>query len=104
MLFLFNLPIILKDKRVITPQVIKFMVIRHLFMILFGFIFAQCFFYLPINVVHTLYSIGPISVLIMDYLINKVQVTDKQKVGAILAFIGVLLIVNGNYIYGLLGF
>jgi hypothetical protein len=48
------------------------MVIRHLCMILFGYIFAQCFFYLPINVVHTLYSTGPISVLIIDYLLNKV--------------------------------
>lgn len=79
------------------------MTIRHALLVLYGFIFAQCFFYLPINVVHTLYSSGPIFVLTIDYLINKIEITKKQMYGAIIAFIGVLLTVNGHIFYQMFG-
>lgn len=79
------------------------MTIRHLLLVLYSFIFAQCFFYLPINVVHTLYSSGPIFVLAIDYLINKIVITRRQMVGAMTAFLGVLLTVNGHILYQLFG-
>lgn len=103
MLFFFNLPAIIKDKVWLSPESIKCMVIRHLLLTLYGFIFAQCFFYLPINVVHTLYSSGPIFVLAIDYLINKIVITGKQMKGAIVAFLGVLLTVNGHIVYQFFG-
>lgn len=79
------------------------MTIRHILLVLYGFIFAQCFFYLPINVVHTLYSSGPIFVLAIDYLINRIEITRKQMYGAICAFLGVLLTVNGHILYQIIG-
>lgn len=79
------------------------MTIRHILLVLYGFVFAQCFFYLPINIVHTLYSSGPIFVLGIDYLINKIEITKKQMYGAICAFVGVLLTVNGHILYQIIG-
>lgn len=99
MLFLFNLPVMIKDRIWLDPSSIKYMSIRHILLVTYGFIFAQCFFYLPINVVHTLYSSGPIFVLTIDYLVNKIEISKKQFYGAICAFIGVLLTVNGHIIY-----
>jgi drug/metabolite transporter (DMT)-like permease len=72
MLFLFNLPVMLKDKIWLSPDSIKYETIRHVLLVFYSYIFAQSFFYLPINVVHTLYSSGPIFVLIIDYLFNKI--------------------------------
>jgi drug/metabolite transporter (DMT)-like permease len=103
MLFLFNLPVILHDKTWLSPDSIKNMTIRHVLLVLYSFIFAQCFFYLPINVVHTLYSSGPIFVLAIDYVINKIVITRRQMVGAAIAFGGVLLTVNGHILYQLFG-
>jgi drug/metabolite transporter (DMT)-like permease len=103
MLLLFNLPVMLKDRTWLDPESIKAMTIRHLLLVLYGFIFAQCFFYLPINVVHTLYSSGPIFVLTIDYLINRIEITRRQMIGAICAFLGVLLTVNGHILYQILG-
>lgn len=79
------------------------MTIRHVLLVLYSFIFAQCFFYLPINVVHTLYSSGPIFVLAIDYLINKIVITRRQMIGAAIAFLGVILTVNGHILYQLFG-
>lgn len=102
-LFLFNLPVMLKDKSWLSADSIKYETIRHVLLVFYSYVFAQCFFYLPINVVHTLYSSGPIFVLAIDYLINGVQITRKQLIGSAIAFLGVLLTVNGHILYQLLG-
>lgn len=40
MLLLFNLPAVLKDKTHFDYQSLKYMTIRHILMVLYGFIFA----------------------------------------------------------------
>jgi drug/metabolite transporter (DMT)-like permease len=103
MMFLFNLPVMFKDKTWLSAASVKYMTVRHLLLTLYSFIFAQSFFYLPINVVHTLYSSGPIFVLAIDYLINRIVITRRQLVGGMVAFLGVLLTVNGHILYQLYG-
>ena len=63
--------------------------------------FAQCFFYLPITVVHTIYSSGPLFVLAIDYFLHHIVITRRQLIGVICAFMGVLLTINGHVIYTL---
>lgn len=53
-------------------------------------------FYIPLTVVHTIYSSGPLLVNLLDYFINGAMLTPKQMIGAAIAFVGVLLIANGN--------
>ena len=62
----------------------------------YSLIFAAVQFYIPLTVVHTIYSSGPLLVNLLDYLINGAKLTVKQIVGAAVAFLGVLLIANGN--------
>jgi len=64
-------------------------------------VFAQCFFYLPITVVHTIYSSGPLFVLAIDYFLHHIVITRRQLIGVICAFMGVLLTINGHVIYTL---
>lgn len=88
MLFLFNLPVMLKDKTWLSPESIKYETIRHVLLVFYSYVFAQCFFYLPINLVHTLYSSGPIFVLLIDYLFNGMMMTRRQLVGSVIASTG----------------
>lgn len=70
--------------------------IRHLLLASYSFIFAAVQFYIPLTVVHTIYSSGPLLVNILDYLINGIKLTEKQIIGAGFAFFGVIMIANGN--------
>jgi drug/metabolite transporter (DMT)-like permease len=100
MLLLFNLPIVLKsDYSKISPSSNNFMLLRHLFLITFGIYFAQSFFYLPVNIAHTLSCTGPIFVLFLDYAFNKIEISKRQAYGVVLGFIGVVFVVNGHLIY-----
>jgi drug/metabolite transporter (DMT)-like permease len=62
----------------------------------YSFIFAAVQFYIPLTVVHTIYSSGPLLVNLLDYVINGAKLTKKQIIGAVVAFLGVLMIANGN--------
>ena len=72
-----------------------YMIKRHLLLVTFGFVFAQCFFYLPINLVHTISSSGPVFVLLIDYFLYNIQISKKQSFGVVISSIGMLLAVNG---------
>ncbi len=73
MLLLFNFPAHLKSNyKVISAESILYMIKRHILLVTFGFVFAQCFFYLPINLVHTISSTGPVFVLLIDYFLFKI--------------------------------
>jgi drug/metabolite transporter (DMT)-like permease len=103
MLLLFNLPEMLRNKVWLSRETIRVMTVRHVLLVLYGFVFAQSFFYLPINIVHTLYSAGPIFVMAIDYALNRITITNTQRWGAFVAFFGVLLTVNGHFLYSALG-
>lgn len=103
-LLIFNIPVAMNSpNELLSPESTRCMAYRHVLQALYGLVFAQSFFYLPITVVHTLYSSGPLFVLAMDYFINKVTVTPRQLRGILISFSGVLLTVNGHVIYGILG-
>ena len=78
------------------------MTARHLSQTIFGFGFAAAFFYLPINLCHTIYASGPFLVLTLDYLIYKVKVSPRQGIGIVVSFAGVLLTIQGPYLYHLI--
>jgi drug/metabolite transporter (DMT)-like permease len=71
------------------------MIKRHILLTTYGFVFAQCFFYLPINLVHTISSSGPVFVLIIDYFLYNIEISKKQLIGVLISSIGMLLAVNG---------
>lgn len=77
------------------------MIKRHCLLVIFGFVYAQCFFYLSINLVYTLYFSGPLFVLGIDYYINGITITKRQGIGIIFACLGVILAVNGGIIYSI---
>jgi len=101
-LLAFNLPMVIKNGFKISPVSFKYINIRHILLTIYGIIFAECFFYLPISVVHTIYSGGPVFVIMIDYFIHSIKITTRQSVGVIIAIIGVILTVNGPLIYYLI--
>lgn len=46
------------------------MIQRHVLLVVFGLVYAQCFFYLSINLVNTIYFAGPLFVMAIDYLLH----------------------------------
>ena len=99
LLILFNLYASLKsDYKKISASSIMYMIWRHILLVTFGFVFAQSFFYLPINLVHTLSTSGPVYVLLIDYFLYKIEISRKQVIGVIIAVIGMALAVNGDLI------
>ena len=100
-LMLFNLPGMLATQfRSVSFKGVWLMTLRNLLMIAYGLMFAESFFYLPINIMHTVYASGPFFVLVMDYWINKVSVSQRQALGMGLSFVGVLLTMLGPSIWG----
>lgn len=75
------------------------MIQRHCLLVFFGFVYAQSFFYLSINLVNTIYFAGPLFVMAIDYFLHGINITKPQVVGVILSCIGVVLAVNGNLLY-----
>ncbi len=99
LLILFNLYSSLKsDYKIISPTSIKYMIYRHILLVTFGFVFAQSFFYLPINLVHTLGTSGPVYVLIIDYFLYKIEISRRQVIGVVVSIVGMILAVNGDLI------
>ena len=96
-LMLFNLPGMMQTAfRTVTYRWVWLQTLRSLILVLFGVLFAQAFFYLPINIVHTFYSSGPFFVLALDYFLHGVTVNGRQAVGMAFSFAGVLATVLGS--------
>lgn len=55
-------------------------------------------FYLPLGVVHTLGTIGPISVSVYQYLLENKKQQFKQVIGIALTVVGIALTANGRMI------
>lgn len=73
MLVLFNFPTLLQSNyKIVSPESMLNLIKRNGLLVTFGFVFAQCFFYLPINLVHTIYASGPLLVLLIDYILFKI--------------------------------
>lgn len=70
--------------------------IRNIIFLLqaFGMAFVQ--FYLPLFIVHTIGSTGPMYVCIYQYFLDGKKINLKQLIGMIFAVIGIILTTNGR--------
>lgn len=73
--------------------------VRNFMMTLHGFFFAFSFHYLEVPIVYTISNAGPIIVFILDYLINKISVSNRQLAGIVISCIGISLAINSHLIY-----
>ena len=67
-------------------------------MLIHTFVYAWVQYYLPLPIAITLNSTSSIFIAIFDKIIYKVDLNTKQIIWLKIAFIGVILTVNGNYI------
>lgn len=63
---------------------------------MFGLAAVQ--FYLPLPVVHNIAATGPILIFIIDYFKNGIKINCKQIVGTAIGFLGILLVVNNEFV------
>lgn len=61
-----------------------------------AFIMAMVQFYLPLSVVHTIGSTGPLYVSVYEYFLSNKKITRNQLLGMIIVVFGMLLTVNGR--------
>ena len=61
--------------------------------------YAWSQFYLPLPVAITLQATAPIFTTIADRVINGVKINPRQGFWLLIAFIGVLMTANGQWIY-----
>jgi drug/metabolite transporter (DMT)-like permease len=64
-------------------------------------ILAWSQFYLPLYVVHTISSMGPVFVCIINYYLHNMKITQNQINGNIVAFAGIFFTINGKSIASL---
>lgn len=85
-----------------SPKSWRVLLERHTSFILQGFVLAGVQFVMPLGIVHTLASGGPIITLILQRILRKNHVhhiTGKKLQGCFIAFIGIILTSNGKFIY-----
>lgn len=80
----------------------KWQTIRNSYMVFQGLAYAWVQYYLPLPIVLTLNSASPIFVAVFDSILYGVRLNGAQKGWLSLAFLGVVLTANGNYIVFLL--
>ena len=67
-------------------------------MVLQGLVYAWVHFYLPLPIVLTLMASSPIFTAIFDKFINGIELNKVQIIWFAIAFLGVILTANGNYL------
>ena len=73
---------------------LKYLNIRNIIIVLYGYIFTESMFYLPLTIVQTVFFSGSLFIFIEDYFLNKITVSKKQLLGVFIATIGSLLTIN----------
>lgn len=76
----------------------KKIIIRNIIFLMQAFIMAWVQFYLPLSVVHTIGSTGPLYVSIFAYLVGGEYISKKQLIGMTTVVLGLLLTINGRYL------
>jgi drug/metabolite transporter (DMT)-like permease len=78
---------------------------RHAAFILQGFVLAGMQFVMPLGIVHTIASAGPIVTMIMQRIIRKdhsSEITGNKLLGCIISVVGIVMTSNGKFIYSCL--
>ena len=81
---------------------LKWQMLRNGIMVVQGLAYAWVQFYLPLPIALTLMASSPVFTAIFDKLLNGIELNHKQICWLSVAFIGVILTANGNYLYFLL--
>lgn len=76
----------------------KWQFIRNIVMVVQGLVYSWSQFYLPLPIAVTLYSTNPLFIAIWDYWLYGVTINNKQKVWFCLAFLGVILTANCQFL------
>ena len=71
---------------------------RNIIMFFQGMCFSWSLYYLPLPIAFTINNSSPLFVVILDKLFYGIELNRKQLIWLIIAFIGVILTVNGNQI------
>ena len=80
----------------------RILIKRHTSFIVQGFVLAGVQFFMPLGIVQTLGSCGPIFTLILQRILRKdniFHITGKKLNGCVIALIGIILTSNGKFIY-----
>lgn len=67
-------------------------------MVLQSFILALAQFYLPLPLVHIIFSSGTMFVFVWNYILYGTKISSEQVKGMVIGFIGIFFIINGRII------
>ena len=81
-----------------SPNNFKWQMVRNSIMVFQGLAFAWCQFYLPLPIAITLNSTSPIFSALWDRILNGIKLNRAQTMWFVVAFFGVILTANGNYL------
>jgi len=70
--------------------------VRNIIVTVQGLVYTLSNFYLPLPIVSTINSTGPIFVFILDYYINGTTIVKSQFYGILIGMLGVFFTVNGG--------
>lgn len=75
---------------------VRLLGIRNIAFLVQSFVYALVQFYLPLGVLHTIATTGPLYVSVFQYIFDKKKPHIKQVIGMILTIFGVIFIANGR--------
>ena len=81
-----------------SPIEMRKLIFRSMIFTMNTAVLAWAQFYLPLYVVHTIGSMGPVFVCIINYYVNNMKITKNQINGNVIAFIGIFFTINGKSI------
>jgi drug/metabolite transporter (DMT)-like permease len=85
-----------------SPHNQKYLLIRNITMALHQILYTLMHFVISFPLVNTITSTGPIFVFLIDYYLNGVKINKAQMIGVIVGLLGVILVINGDYIMSLI--
>ena len=80
--------------RINTKIIIK----RNIVFMAHSFVMSAIQFYLPLGVLHTLGTVGPISVSLYQYFLDHKSQNCKQILGIVVTVLGIIFTANGRLI------
>lgn len=75
---------------------VRLLGIRNIAFLVQSFVYALVQFYLPLGVLYTIATTGPLYVSVFQYIFEKKKPHIKQVIGMMLTIFGVIFIANGR--------
>jgi drug/metabolite transporter (DMT)-like permease len=80
----------------------KYLLIRNSLFLIQQFVYAAMHYVLSFPLINSINISGPLFVFLLDYYLNGVTINRVQAVGIAVAFAGILLNINGDFLMSLL--